>query len=385
MSKLPITELTIDGFRGLRDLHLEGMGRINILVGENNSGKTSVLEALQIVCNPRDTGQWARLARMRDYGGLDESWLLSLRWCFTQLKESISSDQLLTGECSLTCNGLHSVNVKTRYEEILGFPSDDELKKMSRHYPPSSRERLGLSTSAEDDEEREPWHGVQLEQHVEPFGEDLTAVLWEKDRSFLYPSRNRDSVKTQMLMTGDQNINIWQSRRMSAVFFDDPKYGCEFQSMLIDVLKELDPGIQQVEVETLFGKRPSIYVRHSDLGVAPISIFGDAVRRIILLANTLFEVRGGGILRVDEIEIGIHVSVLRKVFRWLNEAATKLNVQVIATTHSLEALDAIVSSSEALEDLVTYHLGQKKDKTRNRRISGEELRSVRQVSGLDPR
>ena len=37
-----IDEFTIQAFRGLRDVKLEGLGQINLLVGENNSGKTSV-------------------------------------------------------------------------------------------------------------------------------------------------------------------------------------------------------------------------------------------------------------------------------------------------------------------------------------------------------
>jgi len=52
MTQLPFEKVFIDGFRGLRNLELDGLGPINILVGGNNSGKTSVLEALSIACNP---------------------------------------------------------------------------------------------------------------------------------------------------------------------------------------------------------------------------------------------------------------------------------------------------------------------------------------------
>ena len=384
MTNLPLSSIFIDGFRGLRNLHLEGLGRINILVGENNSGKTSVLEALQILCNPLDTGQWVRLARTRDYGGLDESWLLSLRWCFTQLVESIKSDHLTHGSCRMTGDGSHHISIETEYEEIMGFPSDEELVRILRQYPHAIRDRITEGLSEDEEREREPWRGAAIRQKTEPFGERTESVFWERHRVSL-PTRSRGGIVTQMIATGDQNLNRRQSRQMSAVFFDDPVQGESYTAMLIKVLQELDPGILQVEVETLFGDRPSIYIRHSTLGIAPITIFGDAVRRIILLANTLFEVRGGGILRVDEIEIGIHISMLKKVFQWLSAAARQLDVQIIATTHSLEALDAIISTNFAIEDLVTYHLGQKKGETRVRRLSGEELRSVRQVSGLDPR
>jgi AAA15 family ATPase/GTPase len=42
-----LDSLTIHQFRGLRDVELKDLGQINLFVGINNSGKTTVLEALQ--------------------------------------------------------------------------------------------------------------------------------------------------------------------------------------------------------------------------------------------------------------------------------------------------------------------------------------------------
>src|SRR5262249_8959400 len=42
--------LHIQGFRAFDDLQLKGLGRVNLLVGKNNVGKTTVLEALKIRC-----------------------------------------------------------------------------------------------------------------------------------------------------------------------------------------------------------------------------------------------------------------------------------------------------------------------------------------------
>jgi AAA15 family ATPase/GTPase len=49
-----LDSVIIHQFRGIRDLELKDLGRVNLLVGINNSGKTSVLEALQIYSNPLD-------------------------------------------------------------------------------------------------------------------------------------------------------------------------------------------------------------------------------------------------------------------------------------------------------------------------------------------
>ena len=44
-----ITRLQVQGFRGFRELHVGKLARVNLFVGPNNSGKTSLLEAIEIL------------------------------------------------------------------------------------------------------------------------------------------------------------------------------------------------------------------------------------------------------------------------------------------------------------------------------------------------
>ncbi len=89
---------------------------------------------------------------------------------------------------------------------------------------------------------------------------------------------------------------------------------------------------------------------------------------------------------LDEAETGIHASKINNVFSWLIEAARSLNVQIIATTHSLEAVDAVMlAAGDDVDDVVTYHLDQAEDRTRVRRTEGEMLLRLRQKRGLDVR
>ena len=61
----PVDTFTIDRLRGLQGLTMEGAGRINLLVGDNNSGKTSVLEALAIHARPLEEEGWLATAQRR--------------------------------------------------------------------------------------------------------------------------------------------------------------------------------------------------------------------------------------------------------------------------------------------------------------------------------
>jgi len=44
-----ITSLSIERFRSLRKLKIDGLGMVNLITGKNNTGKSSVLEALRIL------------------------------------------------------------------------------------------------------------------------------------------------------------------------------------------------------------------------------------------------------------------------------------------------------------------------------------------------
>jgi AAA15 family ATPase/GTPase len=47
-------EIHIQNFRGIKDLKINDFKQVNLFVGANNSGKTSVLEALYISLNPNN-------------------------------------------------------------------------------------------------------------------------------------------------------------------------------------------------------------------------------------------------------------------------------------------------------------------------------------------
>lgn len=58
-----ITELNIETYRGIRSLKLNNLVPINIITGDNNCGKTSVLEVLRSIENPSDFRLWRTLIR----------------------------------------------------------------------------------------------------------------------------------------------------------------------------------------------------------------------------------------------------------------------------------------------------------------------------------
>ncbi|MCX6873017.1 MAG: AAA family ATPase [Verrucomicrobia bacterium] len=72
----------IERLRRLEGLRLDSLGTVNLLVGKNNSGKTSVLEALAIASNPTDAFTWIDSGRERESKSARTQVLEVLNWLF---------------------------------------------------------------------------------------------------------------------------------------------------------------------------------------------------------------------------------------------------------------------------------------------------------------
>lgn len=385
MPRNSLDSVRIDGFRGLRNLRLDDMGLINILVGGNNSGKTSILEALAILCNPLDPFEWVSMVRRRDFGGLDESHVQSLRWCFPQDGRAANPDELTSGECTIWCDGGFPLRkLRATYEEIVGDPNlvgSLKAEPVDRFFWQDG-----------DAKDTEPTPGAQITHFVDwSEGESPNGAASIQTGLLVFeglpirakPRHHAMRLATETLTPYSYQINQVQVRSQSHLLFDR-----ESLSSSLDLIRELDPDVREIKVASIRGVRPAIYLDHRRLGPAPLSIFGDGLRRAVLLAATLLNLKDGGVLLIDEMEAGIHKNALQRVFAWLTRAARNLNVQIVATTHSLEAVDGILQSNrekDLVDDVVTFHLDQTEVETRAKRIYGDLLLRLRYESGLDVR
>ena len=93
----------------------------------------------------------------------------------------------------------------------------------------------------------------------------------------------------------------------------------------------------------------------------------------------------GGILLIDEIESAIHAAALGTTFQWLQKTCLDLDVQVFATTHSLEAVDALISADSNAEGLMVFRLERQDERVRVKSFSPDRLRVLREELGQEIR
>lgn len=376
-----LESLTIHQFRGLQNLELQDTGQINILVGVNNAGKTSVLEAISTYCRPLNLSEWLSTASRREIYR-SSSRLEALKWLFPQQRYT-NHTQNYQGKILISSTGDFPVTkLEATYQELevtwiskqtLG---DDEINDRDE--------------SIEDDFSNR--QGAELELMVTPAScqtdscQNQDAItekfqIWDNDR--IIPKRGQKNLALPVatITPFSHRAERFQMRLLSDAIFQD------FKSEVIKLLQYMDSGIIDIELLVPPGQRiprPSIYINHKQTGISPISVFGDGVSRLLTMALMLVKVKEG-ILLIDELGTAIHTEALQFFFEWLVNCSRKMKVQIFATTHSLEVIDALLVANTDDDQLVVYRIERNNSETHAVRLNKTILKTLREELGQEVR
>ncbi|TVP64907.1 MAG: ATPase [Nodularia sp. (in: Bacteria)] len=376
-----IESLTIHQFRGLHNLELKDTGQINILVGVNNAGKTSVLEAISTYCRPLDLSEWLSTASRREislYRSISR--LEALKWLFPQQKQG-KHTQSYQGQILISGTGNFPVSrLEASYQELEGTWISKETL--------GDEEINQRDESIEDDFSNRK--GAELELRVTPANDKIHLLdnqeeiiekfqIWENDK--LIPKRGQKhlALPVTTITPFSHRAERSQNRLLSDAIFQD------FKSEVIELLHCMDSGIVDLELLIPPGQRLShIYISHKQTGIAPISAFGDGVSRLLSMALMLPRVKEG-ILLIDELGTAIHTEALQFFFEWLINWSRRMNVQIFATTHSLEVIDALLVANTSETDLVVYRIEREDAQTNAVRLDRNMLKTLREELGQEVR
>ncbi|WP_432300580.1 AAA family ATPase [Anaerobutyricum soehngenii] len=365
-----IKSIYIETFRGIRNLKLENLAPINILTGDNNCGKTSILEVLQSLKLIDSFRVWRDLLRtgmyfyrgFSYYEGFYDLFDINLEDKKIKYKVQLEEDNIDVLICAQESEEEIDVNEK---EEILG--TSNMIHENNSEFERTellSRLDLGLFINGE-----------------------------EKDNLKLYEGQRRFPLNR---MTPDRSslaynvVYISPVRHAEGVLFlnnvlNDP----ELYEEMIEILKEYDEGIISINYDTQSEARFSrgIYkiLSKSTKKALPLNVYGDGMKKAILLMSAVVKAKDG-ILLLDEFETAIHTSAMNKTFRWILKTCRKLNVQVFLTSHSQEAIDKVLKcDSEIQKDIALYTLYKEQEETFVRRLSGKEAVEAQDNMGLELR
>ena len=292
-----ITNLQVRNFRGLKDVTLRELRRVNLLVGGNDTGKTSVLEALVL--------------------------LLGEGGSINQLPVAFRNNQ----------SGGHSGNNSDDKENFWAwlFYDRDAINTIAITAKIDSNEQLAVSTQSTA-------HGPMLLRTDKSGGKQL--VVFEPGNVRVVGQKSPEGFRVSRL-----------SVRPSHPVEDAEKYNQialerEGEARFETIMREVEPRLNRLRYAKLPGtSSPLVFV---DLGLSravPSTQMGQAFNRILHIYAEILTSKTN-VLLVDEIENGIFSESLPLIWKGLLAICEQQNVQIFATTHSRECVMAAHAAAE---------------------------------------
>ena len=362
------TEISIETYRAIKGLHIRDIGDINILVGDNNSGKTSVLEAFQILCDPSEYNI-IQVARQREkykpFIRLGLTILDLFMYMFNVSSGMRNTNQYKFSLSSVFYGSAFKVEVQGELIEQL-----ISLKEISR-YIPIDRKKMEHDL-------------VEEQEEVKTFiGKISSTVLPAVQISFLQEENVINNLEinayTRPIKFGRSNpiIKVRNIQTIDHVVdnaFSNIIKNKKFKEKAISLLKDFDSSI--CDLRYINENDRFVPVVDSNLSeYLPLSMYGDGMKKVLTILNALVSAENGVVL-VDEFETAIHTSVMENVFKFMILAAKELKVQLFLTTHSIEAVDKVLNcAGEEIDNIrvITLKKDTTLDQTLSRNLKGSEV------------
>ncbi|HKV59352.1 MAG TPA: AAA family ATPase [Ktedonobacteraceae bacterium] len=379
MGDLILNSLEIRNFRGFQHLTIERLGRVNLIVGKNNIGKSSLLEALQLYARRGSLASIAEIVE-RDVsplpvvpyppgslysGGIPDNLLPSVRYLFygrRDIKESLERIQIgpMNNQAEILTieMGWYTVQIEQGGNQKWKQIQSEEFDTVDNLYP-----RLILQ------------FGGQTK--IEYPSELQYTVLSSSPRLRGYQEINCVSIPANGLDRGLIKL-LWDQITIT-----------DLQEEVLSSLRIIAPGVQKLGFIADPAKMPSTRflstvqgeVEHIPIvtikGIPerlPIRTLGDGMQRMLGIVLALVNA-SDGMLLIDEIENGIHYSVQPELWQVILQLAHSLNVQVFATTHSWDSIEGFqkATQEQKQEEGFLIRLGYKKSGVNAILFDEEEL------------
>lgn len=323
-----LSRLEMENFRAFPRLTLEGLTRVNLLVGRNGGGKTSVLEAVNILAGNGSPMPVLQVIMQRAGAWIKIEGSTRVEWSVHTLFHGGEAGQDTRLQISAV-NGDATVKVEIALERI---PDAAVQAKTLRGQPLLWRPAADSA----------------------PFATErrIFTLVGATEQPSIALELNRKQRLTNSQLLNDETLN-WPQINCGLVPYtgtSEQLLGAVFAQMsltdaedrVIEILRILRPDLKRLvwipENETTSaGFYATIQGRKER---QPLDLFGEGVRRLLGIGVQIAPT-GNGIFLIDEIDTGLHHTVLEQLWRALIELSRRLDVQIFATTHSGDCIRSL--------------------------------------------
>ncbi len=345
-----LKSLKIENFRCFQSFELQQLGRVNLLVGTNNSGKTSILEAIQLLCSRNNLEPLAEsIDRRGEYfwgdgkSGFDTRSEFDISHLFYGHQIEADSQFSITG----IRENLQEICLASVVESSIDSDNGRSYKYDKRRNWDDELENLGTLSLIFQ------WILNQSEEPSIRIPLSLDNGLPKNFLRHFSGTSDKGASKNQFITSSSLSVE-----RMTELF--DQVVLTPEEELVYEALQTIEPTIERIasvgSKKYRNAERGGFVVRlANDHQRIPIGSMGDGIWRMLGLTLAIVNTKGG-ILLADEIDTGLHFSVMSDMWKLIWETAKRLDVQIFATTHNSDcwtSLAAIANSENETEDGIT--------------------------------
>ncbi len=324
MASLILDSLEIHNFRTFHHLQIERLGRVNLIVGKNNVGKTSLLEALWLYAKQGSPEVIRYILEKRNEikrTAADERRPIQPQ--FSDIRH------LFYGREAVETRSGISALIVAGHTDMLAITVDWFLRQLA-----TSKSGYKLVPYQEDSNSTsEKMLGVEINTGSQKEKRYLVEDILNPGRTWV--SEAEDAYPAIFVpasgITRTEVEAFWDGIALT-----------DREKDVIEALQIIAPAVERLNLIGLHdsqGSRiPAVKLKHYDSPVN-LSSLGEGMNRMFTIALALVNA-GAGMLLIDEIENGLHYTVQSDMWRLIFAVAHRLNVQVFAATHSWDCIAA---------------------------------------------
>lgn len=331
----------IKNFKNIQELTIDRLARVNLIVGKNSVGKSTLLEALSIY-----------------FSKGNELWLRELLDSRGETLKSLAEkeeQEVFNGQCYLSLFSGREENYSKDYSIVIGKSKVDEnAVRINQVFFVTEEDFVEGETlmrrkaySAEElaDSMNETMN-IDGRGLVVTYGGNKVIISYRR----LAPRMWEYKMAFQYVHTIDFNTS------MNAILFDKVSLLPE-EKYIIQALQIIQPKIARINFLNVGsgrnGKesRVPVVTMEGDDKKYLLSSMGDGINRILTIILAMLNCKGGTLL-LDEFETGLHYSVQDELWKIIFMLADELDVQVFATTHSNDCVNSFVRTNIQKQGMV---------------------------------
>jgi len=340
------SEINIKKYKSFKDFNIKNLNKINIIAGLNNSGKTSLLEAIYLLTQQNDISSFFNLIKSKNKTN-DLSPLL-LNKIFTK---------------NMVINGIYNnVFVGVEYKKFEAIDIDKKDDYIASYNVTSSVDGQEFATTI---------HTFVHEQMIRNNNSILKLCPASIESPYFY---SLDS----LVRNYTKSVETKCQRNGSSEFVTA-------LSLVVEFIRKIDSAIIDIRF-TDEGelKRFIVESEKNNFSNFDITTYGEGLQRIFYIALS-FAASKNGVLLIDEFETAIHYSLLVEFTSFVQQLSATFNVQIFLTTHSNECISAFVNNGCDNKIISGFQLNNNNERITYKEVDGERLQYIIDSLGIDIR